>query len=173
MECEELKKIVEVWRAKITTKRMSCHPEYLSFILIQFMIIIFSFTRLLWQKMIYDISEFQKGNFQGSHKIFVKKVEKYRLIGWSWMTGEIVSLLAETENIVKTGEGNKYFNFERYLWDIPVTIPRKQYRVWDESYKCLEMKENSLEGRKKKRSKNWIQHWTNIYSSTYSLIHSV
>ena len=70
------------------------------------------------------------------------------------MTGEIVSLLAETENIVKTGEGNKYFNFERYLWDIPVTIPRKQYRVSDESYKCLEMKENSLEGRKKKRSKN-------------------
>lgn len=31
--------------------------------------------------MIYDISELQEGNFQGSHKISVNKVEKYRLGG--------------------------------------------------------------------------------------------
>lgn len=31
--------------------------------------------------MIHNISEFQKVNFQGSHKIPVSKVEKYGLIG--------------------------------------------------------------------------------------------
>lgn len=61
----------------------------------------------------YDSSEFQEGNFQGSHKIFVNRVEKYRLIGWSWVIGWIVSLLAKKGNIKeKTCRGgiHNYFN---------------------------------------------------------------
>ena len=49
--------------------------------------------------MIYDVSQFQEGKFQDSHKIFVNKVEKYRLTGQSWVVGWIVSLLAEIGNI--------------------------------------------------------------------------
>lgn len=140
MECEELKKIVGVRRAKISTKRMSCHPEFISFVLIQFMVIIFSFTRLLWQKMIYDISEFQKGNFQGSHKIFVTMEEKYRLIGWSWVTEDIVSLLAEIENIGERDWGEKYINililrdiYGIFQWWYPGSITEFEMRainVW-------------------------------------------
>lgn len=48
--------------------------------------------------MICDVSKCQEDNFQGSHKIFVNQVEKYKLIGRFWMIVWTVSLLAEIGN---------------------------------------------------------------------------
>lgn len=98
MVCEELKKVVVVPRARMCTKRMPGHPEFISFVLI-LLLFCFVFTILLYQGIIYDVSQFQEGKFQDSHKIFVNKVEKYRLTGQSWAVGWIVSLLAEIGNI--------------------------------------------------------------------------
>lgn len=74
--------------------------------------------------MIYDAFEFQEGNVQGSHKIFVNKVEKYRLV----LNDRVDSITYGDREYRREdlGKGiHNYFSFERWLRNSPVKMPRK------------------------------------------------